>query len=74
VALFCFRYFAALVLLPDSGVFAVGEFRAEFVNVYNPGQLGLPSSTIGNILISIFGFVTQANPARIRQTGVKFFY
>lgn len=47
------------------------EFRAEFFNVYNHAQFGLPT---GNILNSSFGFVTSANTARIGQFAVKFFF
>jgi hypothetical protein len=50
------------------------EFRAEFFNVYNHAQFGMPSSSIGNILNSSFGFVTNANPARIGQFAVKFYF
>lgn len=47
------------------------EFRAEFFNVYNHAQFGLPQ---GNILNSSFGFVTSANPARIGQLAAKFYF
>lgn len=47
------------------------EFRAEFFNIYNHAQFGLPT---GNFLNSSFGFVTSANPARIGQFAAKFYF
>jgi len=47
------------------------ELRAEFFNVYNHAQFGLPQ---GNILNSSFGFVTSANPARIGQFAAKLYF
>lgn len=44
------------------------EFRAEFFNVFNHTQFSLPS---GNINSGTFGFVTQAQAARIGQLGLK---
>lgn len=47
------------------------EFRAELFNAFNHAQFALPT---GNILNSTFGFVTGANPARIGQFAVKFYF
>lgn len=47
------------------------EFRAELFNAFNHAQFALPT---GNILNSTFGFVTGANPVRIGQFAVKFYF
>jgi hypothetical protein len=47
------------------------QFRAELFNAWNHAQFQSPS---GNILSSTFGFVTNANPARIGQLGIKFLF
>ena len=47
------------------------EFRAEWFNIFNHAQFGEPN---GNIDSSIFGLVTSANPPRIGQVAMKFFF
>jgi hypothetical protein len=50
------------------------EIRAEFFNVFNHAQFSNPSSAIGNILNSSFGFITSADSARIGQVAAKFYF
>ncbi len=47
------------------------EFRAEFFNIFNHTNFGLPQ---GDIINSAFGFVTSASPPRIGQLAVKFLF
>ena len=47
------------------------ELRAEFFNVYNHAQFGLPQ---GNILNAAFGYVTTASNPRIGQVSMKFLF
>lgn len=48
------------------------EFRGEFFNAWNHAQFGSPGGLINNP--STFGFVTNANAARIGQVGMKFLF
>ncbi len=48
------------------------EFRAEFFNAWNHAQFQSPQGTINNT--STFGFVTGANPPRIGQVSMKFYF
>jgi Carboxypeptidase regulatory-like domain len=48
------------------------QFRAEFFNAWNHAQFGSPTGTINDT--STFGFVTGANPPRIGQVAMKFFF
>jgi hypothetical protein len=47
------------------------EFRAEFFNVFNQVNFGLPNSTVTS---STFGQLVNANPGRIVQFGAKVFW
>jgi len=47
------------------------EFRAEFFNAFNHAQFMTPN---GNINSGTFGLVTGAQPARIGQLALKFFF
>ncbi|MGD0128728.1 MAG: carboxypeptidase regulatory-like domain-containing protein [Terriglobia bacterium] len=47
------------------------QFRAEFFNAWNHAQFGSPTGNINN---STFGYVTNANPPRIGQVSMKFFF
>jgi hypothetical protein len=47
------------------------EFRAEFFNAFNHAQFLTPD---GNVNSGTFGFVTQANPARIMQLSLKLLF
>jgi hypothetical protein len=50
------------------------QFRAELYNAWNHAQFGNPGSLSGDILNANFGYVTNANPARIGQVGMKFIF
>jgi hypothetical protein len=45
------------------------QIRGEFFNIFNHLQFVNPS---GNISVSTFGNVTQAQPTRIGQVSAKF--
>jgi hypothetical protein len=47
------------------------EFRAELFNAFNHAQFLTPD---GNVNSGTFGFVTQANPARIMQLSLKLLF
>ncbi|MGH9326169.1 MAG: hypothetical protein ACRD2B_05705, partial [Terriglobia bacterium] len=47
------------------------EFRAEFFNLFNQVNFGQPSSTVGS---SSFGQLLSADPGRIIQFALKFFW
>ncbi len=47
------------------------EFRAEFFNIFNHANFGLPE---GDIINSSFGFVTSARDPRIGQLAIKFLF
>lgn len=47
------------------------QFRAEFFNAFNHAQFENPS---GDILNSAFGYVTNAQAARVGQLAVKFLF
>jgi hypothetical protein len=47
------------------------QFRAELFNAWNHAQFQAPS---GDILNANFGYVTNANAARIGQVGIKFLF
>jgi hypothetical protein len=47
------------------------EFRAEFFNIFNHTNFGLPE---GDIINSSFGFVTSARDPRIGQLAIKFMF
>jgi hypothetical protein len=48
------------------------EFRAEFFNLFNHAQFGLPTGNINST--STFGFVTTAGPGRIGQFALKLIF
>jgi hypothetical protein len=50
------------------------QFRLEGFNVFNHAQFFGPQSVDGNIGSSTFGQVVSANPPRLVQLGVKFFF
>ncbi|MGA8837401.1 MAG: TonB-dependent receptor [Candidatus Sulfotelmatobacter sp.] len=50
------------------------QLRLEGFNVFNHAQFFGPQSVVGNIGSSSFGQVVSANPPRLVQLGVKFFF
>jgi len=47
------------------------EFRAEFFNIFNHANFGLPQGDKSN---SLFGFITSASDPRIGQLAIKFLF